>query len=63
MKDLPASACDAGDVGSTPQSGRSPGGENGSLLQYSRLENPMERGVLQAIVHGVAKSRTQLSMQ
>ena len=41
----PANAGDARDVGSIPGSGRSPGEGNGSLLQYSRLENPMDRGV------------------
>ena len=44
VKKPPAGAGDAGDVGSTPGSGRSPGGENGSPLQYSCLENPMDRG-------------------
>ena len=52
-----ASACNAGDPGSIPASGRSPGEGNGNLLQYSCLENPMEGGT----VHGVAKSQTQLS--
>ena len=42
------SACSAGDPGSIPGSGRSPGGENGNLLQYPRLENPMDRGTWQA---------------
>ena len=41
--------------------GRSPGGGNGNLLQYSCLENPMDRGAWQTAVHGVAKSQTQLS--
>ena len=41
--------------------GRSPGGGNGNLLQYSCLENPMDRGAWQTTVHGVAKSQTQLS--
>ena len=50
-----------GDAGSIPGSGRSTGGENGRLLQYSCLENPMDRRAWQAIVHGVAKSLTQLS--
>ena len=52
------SACDAGDLGSIPGSGRSPGEGNGNSIQYSGLENPMERGAWQAIVHGVAKSQT-----
>ena len=43
-----------------PGSGRSPGEGNGNLLQYSCLENPMDRGAWRAIVHGVAKSRTGL---
>ena len=56
VKNLPANAREAGDVGSIPGSGRSPGGENESPLHYSCLENPMDRGVWQAIVHGVAES-------
>ena len=55
-----ASAYNAGDLGSIPGSGRSPGG-NGNPLQYSCLEDSMDGGALQAIVHGVAKSRTRLS--
>ena len=54
------SAYNGGDLGSIPGSGRSPGG-NGNPLQYSCLENPMDRGVWWAVVHGVAKSQTQLS--
>ena len=50
----------AGDTGSIPGSERSPGGGHGSPLQYSCLENPMDRVVWQAIDHGVAKSWTQL---
>ena len=53
-------AADAGDVGSIPGSSRSPGGGNGNLLQYSCLENPMNRGAWRATVHGVAKSPTGL---
>ena len=53
---------DAGDMGSIPGLGRSPGVANGNQLQYSCLENSMVRGVWRATVHGVAKSRTQLSM-
>ena len=49
------SACDAGDLGSIPGLGRSPGEGNGSPLQYSCLENPMDRGAWRAIVHGVAR--------
>ena len=55
------SACNARDLGSIPGSGRSPGEGNGNPLQYSCLENLMDRGILQAIVHGVTKSQTQLS--
>ena len=50
----------AGDPGSIPGLGRSPGGGHGSPLQYSCLENPMDRGAWRAAVHGVAKSQTQL---
>ena len=49
------SACNAGDVGWIPGLGRSPGEENGNPLQYSCLEDPMDRGAWQATVHGVAK--------
>ena len=55
------SAYNEGDLGSIPGSGRSPGEGNGNPLQYSCLENFMDRGAWQATVHGVAKSRTQLS--
>ena len=55
------SACNAGDLGSIPGSGRSPGEGNDNSLEYSYLENPMDRGAWQAIVHGVTKSQTQLS--
>ena len=58
VKNPPANAGDAGDKGSVPASGRSPGGGHGNPLQYSCLENPMDRGAWQAIVHGVAKSLT-----
>ena len=60
LKRLP-SAHNAGDPGSIPGSGRSPGEGNGNPLQYSCLENPMDRGAWQATVHRVAKSRTRLS--
>ena len=50
----------AGDVGSIPGWERSPGKENGSPLQYSCLENPMERGAWQVTVHSIALSQTQL---
>ena len=49
------SACNAGDRGSIPESGTSPAGGNGNPLQYSCLENPMDRGAWWAIVHGVAR--------
>ena len=49
------SACQAGDAGSIPGSGRSPGGGTGNPLQYSYLGNPMDRGAWQATIHGVAK--------
>ena len=55
------SACNAGDAGSVPQSGRYPEEENGNSLQYSCLGNPMDRGAWQATVHGVAKSQARLS--
>ena len=55
------SPCDAGASGSIPGLGRPPGAGNGNPLQDSCLENPMDGGVWQAIVHGVAKSQTQLS--
>ena len=51
----------AGDKGSIPGSGRAPGKGNGNPLQYSFLENPMDRGARWATVHGAAKSRRQLS--
>ena len=56
--DVKASACNVGDLGLIPGSGRSPGGGNGNPLQYSCLENPMDRGTWQAAVHGVSKSLT-----
>ena len=55
------SACNAGDLGSIPGSGRSPGEGNGSPLQYPCPENPMDRGAWRATVSGAAKSQTQLS--
>ena len=54
-------ACNAGDLGSMPGSGRSPGGGNGTPLQYSCLENPVDRGAWGATVHGVAQGRAGLS--
>ena len=53
-------ACNAGDTGSIPGLERSPGGGHGNPLQYSCLENPMDRGAWQATVHGVTKSWTCL---
>ena len=50
------SACSAEDPGSVPGYGRSPGEGNGNPLQYSCLENSMDRGALQATVHGFAES-------
>ena len=55
------SACNAGDLGSISGSGRPPGGGYGTPLQYSCLENPMDRGAWRVTVHGVTKSRTRLS--
>ena len=54
-------ACNAGDLGSTPGSGRSPGGGHGNPLQYSCLENPMDREAWWPTVYEAAKSQTQLS--
>ena len=54
-------ACSVGDWSLIPGSGRSPGGGHGYPLQYSCLENPMDRAAWWATVHGVKKSRTQLS--
>ena len=58
VKNLPANAGDIRDAGSIPGLGRSPGGGHNNLLQYSCLENPMDRGTWQATVHRVAKSQT-----
>ena len=55
------SAFNAGDLSSIPGSGRSPGEGNGNPLQYSCLENSMDRGAWWATVHGVTKSQTWLS--
>ena len=52
------SICKAGDLGSIPGLGRSPGAEHGNPLQYSCLENSMDRGAWQATVQGVTKSQT-----
>ena len=59
-KESTCNAGDTGDVGSIPGSRRSPGGEHGNLLQYSCLENSMDRGAWWATVHRDTKSQTQL---
>ena len=59
--DSKVSVCNAGDLGSIPGSGRSPGEGKGNPLQYSCLESPMDRGAWWATVHGVAKSWTLLN--
>ena len=58
VKNPPANAGDIRDMGSIPGSGRSPEGGHGHPLQYSCLENPMDGGAWQAIVHEVAKNQT-----
>ena len=58
VKTTPANAGDARDVALIPGLGRSPGEGSGTLLQYSNLENSMDRGAWQATVHGAAKSWT-----
>ena len=60
-KELACNAGDTGDMGSISGSGRSLGGGNGNLLQYSCLENPMDGGAWRAAVHGVAEGWTRLS--
>ena len=55
------SACNAGDLGSIPGLGRSPGEGNGYALQYSSLQNSTDRGAWWATVHGVIMSQTQLN--
>ena len=59
--DSKESTCNVGDLGSIPGLGKSPGGGHGNLLQYSCLENPMDRGAWWATVHGVTKSWTRLN--
>ena len=61
VKNPPANAGEAGEVGSIPELGMSPGGGSGNPLQYSCLENPMDRGAWKAIVQKAAKSQTRLS--
>ena len=58
VKNLPANAGDERDAGSVPGLGRSPGGGHRNPLQYSCLENPMDRGAWRATVHGVTKRQT-----
>ena len=60
VKNLLAKAGDIRDEGSTPGLGRSPGGGQGNQLQYSCLENPMDRGAWRATVHTVAQSQKPL---
>ena len=60
VKNPPANAEDIKDAGSMPGSRRSPGGGHGNPLQYSCLENPMDRGAWRATVSGVTKSQTRL---
>ena len=60
VKNLPANAGNIRDMSSISGLGRSPGGGHGSPLQYSCLENPMDRGAWQATVHRVTQSQTQL---
>ena len=59
VKNLPANAGDTGDSDSVPGLGRSPGEGNGSALQYSCLESPMDRGAWWAAVYGVTRGWTQ----
>ena len=61
IKKIPSDTGEAGDVGLIPGSGRTPGGGNGSLLQYSCLENRIDRGPWQATTYRDANSWTQLS--
>ena len=59
VKNPPANAGDVKDLGSIPGSGRSPGGGHGNPLQYSCLENPIDRGAWQSTVHKVARSQNK----
>ena len=61
VAEMVESTCSAGDPVWISVLGRSPGEGNGNPLEYSCLENPMDRGAWQATVHGVVKSRRQLS--
>ena len=58
VKNMPTNVGDTGDAGLIFRLGRSPGGGNGNPLQYSSLENPMDRGAWQATVNRIAKSQT-----
>ena len=60
VKNPPVNAADIRDTGSIPGLGRFPGGGNDNPLQYSCLDNPMDRGAWWAILHGISKSWTQL---
>ena len=60
VKKLPANTRDTRDMGSIPGSGRCPGGGHGNPLQYSCLEDPLDRGDCQATVHRFAKSQIRL---
>ena len=63
VKNLSGNARDTEDMGSILRSGRSPGVGNGNTLQYSCLENPMDRGAWWATVYGIAKSQIRLNTQ
>ena len=63
VKNPPANAGDTGDSDLTHGWGRPPGAGNGNPLQYTCLENPMDRGALLSTIHGVPKNWTQLSTQ
>ena len=62
IKNMPTNAGDVEDAGSSHRTGRSPGEGNGNPLQYSCLENSMDRGAWWATVHGVTKSRIRLKL-
>ena len=62
IKNPPANAGDARDTGSIPGSGRSPGGGHGNPVEYSCLENPIDKGVWWATVHGTTESWARLSV-
>ena len=62
VKNLPANAGDIRDMGSIPGSGRSAGGGHSNPLQYSCLENPMDRGAWWVIVHRITQSWTQIKL-